>query len=305
MSSDAPGYELVRSGFAALVGRPNAGKSTLLNALVGEKVAIVSSTPQTTRHRLRGIVDRDDAQIVFVDTPGLHRPHDALGEELNRSAVLALADVDVACLVIDASAPVGPGDRWVAHRVRESQAAKVLVLTKVDLVKPKDLERQLEVASSLAEFDDVVACSGRTGFNVDGVANAVVRLLPEGPRYFPRDMRTDQPVEVLVAELIRERVLHLTREEVPHSVGVVVEDIAREREGLLRVSARIYVERDSQKGIIVGRDGEMIKRIGSEARPGIERVLGEHVFLELRVKVKRDWRRDAASIRRFGYGEGL
>ncbi len=305
MSPDAPGYELVRSGFAALVGRPNAGKSTLLNALVGEKVAIVSSTPQTTRHRLRGIVDRDDAQIVFVDTPGLHRPHDALGEELNRSAVLALADVDIACLVIDASAPVGPGDRWVAHRVQEADAAKVLVLTKVDLVKPKELERQLALASTLAEFDDVVACSGRTGFNVDGVANAVARLLPEGPRYFPRDMRTDQPLEVLVAELIRERVLHLTREEVPHSVGVVVEDIAREREGLVRVSARIYVERDSQKGIIVGRDGEMIKRIGSEARPGIERVLGEHVFLELRVKVKRDWRRDAASIRRFGYGEGL
>ncbi|MBC7266492.1 MAG: GTPase Era [Coriobacteriia bacterium] len=305
MSAEAPSYEIVRSGFAALVGRPNAGKSTLLNALVGEKVAIVSATPQTTRHRLRGIVDRDDAQIVFVDTPGLHRPHDALGEELDRSAVLALNDVDVACLVVDASAPVGPGDRWVGHRVQECDAAKVLVLTKVDLVKPKDLERQMEVAQTLAEFDDVVACSGRTGFNVDGVANAVVRLLPEGPRYFPRDMRTDQPIEVLIAELVRERVLHLTREEVPHAVGVVVEDVAPEREGLVRVSARIYVERESQKGIIIGKDGEMIRRIGSEARPGIERVLGEHVFLDLRVKVKRDWRRDAASIRRFGYGEGL
>lgn len=305
MTQEGPAYEVVRSGFAALVGRPNAGKSTLLNALVGEKVAIVSSTPQTTRHRLRGIVDRDDAQIVFVDTPGLHRPHDALGEELNRSAVLALADVDVACLVIDASAAVGPGDRWVAHRVHESRSAKVLVLTKADLVKPKDLERQIAAASSLADFDDVVACSARTGFNVTGVINAVARLLPEGPRYFPRDVRTDQPLEVLVAELVRERVLHLTREEVPHSVGVVVEDMAREREGLMRVSARIYVERDSQKGIIVGRDGETIKRIGSESRPAIERVLGQHVFLDLRVKVKRDWRRDASSIRRFGYGEGL
>ncbi|MCX8007668.1 MAG: GTPase Era [Coriobacteriia bacterium] len=305
MTGPGAAHEVVRSGFAALVGRPNAGKSTLLNALVGEKVAIVSSTPQTTRHRLRGIVDEDDAQIVFVDTPGLHRPHDALGEELNRSAVLALSDVDVACLVIDASAPVGPGDRWVAHRVKESGAAKVLVLTKVDLVKPNELERQMAVARDLAEFDDVVACSGRTGFNVEGVKNAVVRLLPEGPRYFPREMRTDQPIEVLVAEMIRERVLHLTREEVPHAVGVVVEDISREREGLVRVTARIYVERESQRGIIVGKDGEMIKRIGTEARPAIERVLGEHVFLDVRVKVKRDWRRDASSIRRFGYGEGL
>jgi GTP-binding protein Era len=305
VSAAPPTYELVRSGFAALVGRPNAGKSTLLNAVVGEKVAIVSSTPQTTRHRLRGIVDRDDAQVVFVDTPGLHRPHDALGEELNRSAVLALNDVDVACLVIDAAAPVGPGDRWVAHRVRECGAAKVLVLTKADLVKPRDLERQMELAQTLAEFDDVVVCSGRTGFNVSGLVNAVVRLLPEGPRYFPRDMRTDQPIEVLIAELIRERVLHLTREEVPHAVGVVVEDVAEERDGLLRVAARIYVERESQKGIIIGKDGEMIRRIGSEARPGIERVLGERVFLDVRVKVKRDWRRDSASIRRFGYGEGL
>jgi GTP-binding protein Era len=305
VSAEAPSFEVVRSGFAALVGRPNAGKSTLLNALVGEKVAIVSSTPQTTRHRLRGIVDRDDAQVVFVDTPGLHRPHDALGEELNRSAVLALSDVDVACLVIDASAPVGPGDRWVAHRVQECSAAKVLVLTKVDLVKPKELDRQMAVAKTLADFDDVVACSGRTGFNVNGVVNAVVRLLPEGPRYFPRDMRTDQPVEVLIAELIRERVLHLTREEVPHAVGVVVDDIAEERGGVLRVSALVYVERESQKGIIIGKDGEMIRRIGSEARPGIERIVGAHVFLDLRVKVKRDWRRDASSIRRFGYGEGL
>ncbi|MCL4078998.1 GTPase Era [Coriobacteriia bacterium Es71-Z0120] len=305
MSAEASSFEVVRSGFAVLVGRPNAGKSTLLNALVGEKVAIVSSTPQTTRHRLRGIVDRDDAQVVFVDTPGLHRPHDALGEELNRSAVLALSDVDVACLVIDASAPVGPGDRWVAHRVQECSAAKVLVLTKVDLVKPKELDRQMAVAQTLADFDDIVACSGRTGFNVNGVVNAVVRLLPEGPRYFPRDMRTDQPVEVLIAELIRERVLHLTREEVPHAVGVVVDDIAEERGGVLRVSALIYVERESQKGIIIGKDGEMIRRIGSEARPGIERIVGAHVFLDLRVKVKRDWRRDASSIRRFGYGEGL
>ncbi len=297
--------EEIRSGFAALVGRPNAGKSTLLNALVGEKVAIISTTPQTTRHRLRGIVDRDDAQIVFVDTPGLHRPHDALGEELNRSSLLALKDVDVACLVIDASAPVGPGDRFVAHRVRESGAHAVLIVNKADLVKPRELERQLEHARTLADFDDEVVCSARTGFNVEGVMAAVARLLPVGPRYFPRDMRTDQPLEVMLAEFIRERVLHLTREEVPHAIGVAIEDIERVSEELVRVHAVIYCERESQKGIIIGKGGEMIRRIGSGARIDLERLLGSHVYLDLRVKVRKDWRRDAAQIRRFGYGEGL
>ncbi|MEN6430507.1 MAG: GTPase Era [Coriobacteriales bacterium] len=297
--------ETVKSGFVALVGRPNAGKSTLVNALTGRKVAIVSDTPQTTRHRLRAIVDLDDAQIIFVDTPGLHKPYDALGEELNRSSMLALADVDVACLVIDSAAPVGPGDRWVAHRVAEADARKVLVLTKADLVKPRELERQLAVARGLAEFDDVVVCSARTGFNVKGVVEAVKRLLPEEPRYFPRDMATDQPIEVLLAEFIRERVLHLTHDEVPHAVGVVIEDMTRESDELTRIEAVIYVERESQKGIIIGKGGEMIRRIGTDARVDLEHLLGTQVFLDLRVKVKRDWRRDATQIKRFGYGEGL
>ena len=296
--------EIVKSGFVALVGRPNAGKSTLVNALVGSKVAIISDTPQTTRHRLRAIVDLEDAQIVFVDTPGLHKPQDALGEELNRSSMLALADVDVACLVIDGSAPIGPGDRWVAHRVAEAKGHKVLIITKADIVKARELEKQLAVARGLGKFDEVVVCSARTGFNVEGVIESVKHLLPDGPRYFPRDMPTDQSVEVMLAEFIRERILHLTHDEVPHAIGVSIEDMTRESDDLTHIEAVIFVERESQKGIIVGKGGEMIKKIGTDARVDLERLLGTRVYLDLRVKVKRDWRRDANQIKRFGYGEG-
>lgn len=297
---------LVRSGFVALVGRPNAGKSTLTNALVGAKVAITSDTPQTTRHRLRAVLDTDDAQIVIVDTPGLHKPHDALGEELNRSSLLALSDVDVACLVIDASVKVGKGDKWVAHRVLESKSRKVLVLTKADLVKPEEMAERLQFARSLGEFDDEVVLSAVEGFNLGGFVETVKRLLPEGPRYFPRDMPTDQPLEVMLAEFVREKVLRNTRDEVPHAIGVEIEDLEADDAGeLTTVRAVIYVERDSQKGIIIGKGGEMIRRIGTEARGDLERLLGTKVYLDLRVKVKKDWRRDASQIRRFGYGEGL
>ncbi len=288
------------------MGRPNAGKSTLVNAVVGSKVAITSDTPQTTRHRLRAILDREDAQVVFVDTPGLHKPHDALGEELNRSALLAIADVDVACLVIDATKPVGRGDQWVAQHVAATKGARVLVLTKADAASAEQVRRQLETARTLAEFHDEVVVSAVEGFNVDGFVEVVVRLLPDGPRYFPRDMRTDQSFEVMIAEFVREKVLRSTFDEVPHAVGVVLDDLQwDDKADLVRVYAVVYVERDSQKGIIIGAGGEMIKRIGVEARGDLERLLGRHVFLDLRVKVKKDWRRDASQIRRFGYGEGL
>ncbi|MDZ4654858.1 MAG: GTPase Era [Coriobacteriia bacterium] len=297
---------LVRSGFVTLVGRPNAGKSTLTNALVGVKVAITSDTPQTTRHRLRAVVDLEDAQIVIVDTPGMHKPQDALGEELNRSSMMALSDVDVACLVIDASVKVGKGDKWVAHRVLESSAKKVLVLTKADLVSQEEMAERLHFAQGLGEFDDVVVLSAVEGFNLGGFVETVKRFLPEGPRYFPRDMSTDQPLGVMLAEFIREKILRNTRDEVPHAIGVEIEDLEVSDTGeLTTVQAVIYVERDSQKGIIIGKGGEMIRRIGTEARGDLERLLGTKVFLDLRVKVKKDWRRDASQIRRFGYGEGL
>ncbi len=298
--------EQVHSGFAALIGRPNTGKSTLVNAVVGSKVAITSDTPQTTRHRLRAILDRDDAQVVFVDTPGLHKPHDALGEELNRSALMAISDVDVACLVIDATKPVGRGDEWVARHVAAARSKRILVLTKADIATSEKVERQLVAARKLADFDDEVVVSAVEGFNVDGFVEAVVRFLPDGPRYFPRDMRTDQPLEVMIAEFVREKVLRSTFEEVPHAVGVVVEDLEwDDKADLARMRATIFVERESQKGIIIGAGGEMIKRIGIEAREDLERLVGRKVYLELRVKLKKDWRRDATQIRRFGYGEGL
>ncbi len=297
---------LVRSGFAALVGRPNSGKSTLLNAVVGTKVAIVSERPQTTRHRLRGVVDRDDAQLVLVDTPGLHRPVDALGEELNRSGLMALQGVDVACLLIDASAKVGRGDEWVARRVAEAGVPSVLVITKVDLTDDAAVASQLAAARRLGSFDEEVALSALTGFNIEGLVAAVSGLLPLGPRYFPRDMTTDQPLEVMLAEFVREKVVQSTRDEVPHAVGVAIDEIEHsERTGMTTVRAVIFVETESQKGIVIGSGGSMVRRIGTEARVDLERLLGGDVYLDLRVKVKRGWRRDASQIRRFGYGDGL
>jgi GTP-binding protein Era len=304
--SDETAYEQVRSGFVALVGRPNAGKSTLVNALVGEKVAIVSDKPQTTRHRIRAILDTDDAQIVLVDTPGLHKPHDALGEELNRSALMSLRDVDVACMVLDLSQPVGGGDRWVAAHLAATSAKRVLVLTKADLPSTVSIEKRIADASALLPFDDVVVLSAKEGFNLQGFVTVVSAMLPLGPRFFPRDMTSDQPEEVVVAELVREKVLWHTRDEVPHSVGVAIDELRYdEARGTTLVHATIYVERDSQQGIVVGSGGAMVKRIGTEARKDLETLFGTKVYLDLAVRVRKDWRSDGAQIERFGYGEGL
>jgi len=298
--------DAVRSGFVAVVGRPNAGKSTLVNALVGVKVAITSEMPQTTRHRLRAVIDRDDAQVVLVDTPGIHKPVDALGEEVNRSSMLALADVDVIALCVDATAAVGPGDRWIAQRVFGRDTPCVLVITKADAARDGMVENQLAAGRALGQFADEVVLSAMSGFNLEGFVSAVVRLLPLGPRFFPRDMRTDQSTEVMLAELVREKVLRHTRDEVPHAVGVALDELRYdERRALHTVRSTVYVERDSQKGIIIGKGGEMVRLIGTEARGDLERLLGGKVYLDLRVKVKKDWRRDSSQIKRFGYGEGL
>lgn len=297
---------LFRSGFVALVGRPNAGKSTLTNALVGQKIAITSDTPQTTRHRLRAIVDREDSQIVLVDTPGLHKPHDALGEELNRSALKALEDVDVVAMLVDATQPVGGGDRWVAQHVAKARAAhRILVLTKADIAKADQMDKQLKIAQGLVKFDDIVVVSAKKDFNLGGFIETVVRFLPEGPRWFPPGMPTDQTIDVMISEFIREKILRTTFDEVPHAVGVAIDELEQDdKHDITRIYATVYVERDSQKGIIIGKGGEAIKRVGTEARMDLERLLGNRVFLDLKVKVKKDWRRDASQIRRFGYGEG-
>lgn len=299
---DFNGY---KSGFVTLVGRPNAGKSTLLNAIMGKKIAITSNTAQTTRHRFRAVKTTDAYQLVIVDTPGIHKPHDALGEELNTSALKALEDVDVVAMLVDASQPVGTGDEWVARQVAGVDTAKVLVLSKTDLVDDAELGRQRELAMGLAAWDDVVTCSAATGEGVDAFVESVVGLMPEGPRWFPDDMETDQPIEVVVAEFIREKILRSFRDEIPHAIGVQTEEMRYTRKkDLYSIRAIIYTEHDSQKGMIIGKGGSAIKRIGTEARTDLERILGCRVYLDLSVKVKKNWRRDANQIRRFGYGEG-
>ena len=267
-----PGF---RSGFVALVGRPNAGKSTLLNACYGKKVAITSPVAQTTRRRMRAVVNRPGYQLVFVDTPGIHKPKDGLGSELNKSALFELNDVDVVAFLIDATKPIGRGDAWVAERVKSARSKKVLVLTKADEADPAQVMEQLKAAHEFMEYDDEIVTSSVKNFNVDAFIETVARFLPEGPRWFPEDMGTDASDETLVAEFVREKVL--------------------------RVHATIYVEREGQKGIIIGKGGEMIKHIGIDARRDLERIFGTQVFLELDVKVKAGWRDDEAQIRRFGY----
>lgn len=297
--------ENFKSGFVTLVGRPNAGKSTLLNAIMGKKIAITSNTVQTTRHRFRAALSRDDFQMVIVDTPGLHKPQDALGEELNTSALKALEDVDVVALLIDCSKPIGKGDRWVAEQVKRSRAKKICVLSKTDIASPEQISKQREAAEALMPWDAMVALSAESGRNVDAFVEEVEYLLPQGPAWFPRDMETDQPIEVVVAEFVREKILRTFHDEVPHAIGVAVDEMEYvKKTDLTRIHAIVYVERDSQKGIIIGKRGAAIKQIGSEARADLEQLLGTRVFLDLMVKVKKNWRRDASQIRRFGYGEG-
>lgn len=289
-----------RSGFVALVGRPNAGKSTLMNACMGTKMAITSPVAQTTRRRMRGVVRREGVQIVFVDTPGLHKPHDSLGSELNKSALAELGDVDVLCFLIDASQPIGRGDAWVAERVAKSPAKRILVLTKADLASPERVLEQISAARELCEFDDVIVLSATEWFNVDSFIDLVASYLPEGPKWFPDTMSTDASDDTIVAEFVREKLLMRTREEVPHSVGVICDSMERRR-GVLHVHAVIYVEREGQKGIIIGKKGEMLKHVGIDARRDLERIFGCKVFLELEVRVKPNWREDAREIRRLGY----
>ena len=282
-----------KSGFVTLVGRPNAGKSTLLNAIMGKKIAITSNTAQTTRHRFRAVHTTDAVQMIIVDTPGLHKPQDALGEELNTSAIKALEDVDVVAMLIDASKPIGRGDEWVAAQVRAAKgSAKICVLSKTDLASDAEISAQREAAEKLCDWDAMVALSAETGRNVDAFVEEVQFLLPEGPAWFPADMETDQPLEVMVAEFIREKILRNFFDEVPHAIGVAVEDTEFEAEPVPH-HAVIYVERDSQKGIIIGKRRAAIKRIGtglarngaSARREGVFGSVGEGA---------QNWRRDAS-----------
>ncbi len=291
-----------RSGFAGIIGRPNVGKSTLLNNLVHRKLAIISEKPQTTRNKIRAILTRDDAQVIFVDTPGFHKPKNALGERLNRAVRETLGEVDVVVFILDGTKTVGRGDLFIAGEIANLDTPVIAVLNKIDCLTPDRVEAEKAVVKKLGEFREVIALSAKTSENVHALIEAIVELLPEGPTYYPEDVVSEQPESFVVGELVREKVLQLTREEVPHSVAVMVDEMEkREDRDLVDIDATIYVERESQKGIIIGKGGRMLKEIGSRARQEIERLLGNQVFLNLQVKVEKDWSKRPEILKRFGY----
>ena len=287
------------SGFAAIVGRPNVGKSTLMNAMVGEKVAIVSNRPQTTRNRIMGVCTQEGSQIVFLDTPGLHTPRHRLGEYMMQSAKDALNGIDALIVMVDATA-VGKQDRAVVQDMSAHKVKKVLVLNKIDLI-PKENLLALIASFSECGYDDIVPLSARTGDGLEHLRQLLVSYLPEGPQYFPSDAITDQPERVICAELIREKALYHLKDEVPHGIGVEMMGMNKESEDFMEIHATIYCERDAHKGIIIGKRGSMLQLIGTEARRDIEALLGLHVNLKLWVKVRPDWRNRMDDLRTLGY----
>ena len=305
--------EEFRSGFVTLVGRPNVGKSTLLNHLVGSKVAIVSDRPQTTRTAIRGVRTTPDNQIVFVDTPGIHKPRTPLGERTNERAVATLGEVDVVCLLVEADAPIGAGDRFVAGLVHQVPTPKLLVVNKIDRAgKPAIVEHLATAARDLGDFDAYLPLSARTGDGIAALLGEIESRLPEGPRYYPEGTVTDQPETFVAAELVREKLLAVARDELPHSITVSVEELediqdadagadADDADVILRLRADISVECDSQKGIVIGRGGRVLKDAGTAARQELEALLGVRVYLETRVRVERDWQRRAHALDRLGY----
>lgn len=309
--SEADRYEVDvpsghRSGFVAVIGRPNVGKSTLVNYLVGQKVAIVSPKPQTTRNRILGILTREQFQVIFVDTPGLHRPHHKLGKAMVAAATHAIPDADVVLFVLDGSVPPRSEDRMIADLLGEqTKAPVVLVLNKMDLLRADKVKPHTEAYWALVpDHHAWMMTTATKGQNLDKLLDLVIDALPEGPPYYPGDQVTDQAERDIAAELIREQVLRHTRQEVPHAVAVVVEEFKEQESGAFFVAANVFVEKRSQKGIIIGRNGQMMRKIGAAARKEIERMVGGRIYLDLWVKVRKDWRRDEVELRRLGYDVG-
>jgi GTP-binding protein Era len=289
-----------RAGFACFVGRPNAGKSTLTNAIIGQKIAITSSKPQTTRHVIRGVLHRADAQLVLVDTPGMHRPRTLLGERLNDLVRTTWSEVDVIGLCIPADEPVGKGDKFISAEIAELKAKVVAVVTKTDLVGKQVLAEQLLAVSQIGDFADIVPVSAVSGSQLNVLVDVMVGHLPASPQLYPDDMLTDEPEHVLIAEMIREAALEGVRDELPHSIAVLVEEIIPE-ERLTRIFADLYVERPSQKAIVIGAGGARLKEIGATARAHIEDLVGGKVYLDLHVRVAKEWQRDPKLLRRLGF----
>jgi GTP-binding protein Era len=298
-----PGH---RSGFVAVIGRPNVGKSTLMNRIVGQKVAIVSPKPQTTRSRIIGILTREEVQVIFVDTPGLHRPRHELGRAMVATATRSIPDADVVLFMVDVSVPPTDEDRMIAGLIREhTEAPVILVLNKMDLLPAEKVKPHTEAYWELVPYrHEWMMTVATQGVNLDKLLDQIVGALPEGPRYYPGDQVTDQTERQIAAELVREQVLRFIRQEVPHAVAVVVEEFKEREGGAIYVAATVFVEKESQKGIVIGRGGRMLRKIGSAARPEIERMTGGRVFLDLWVKVRKGWRRDERELRRLGYDSG-
>jgi GTPase len=292
-----------RSGFVTLVGRPNSGKSTLLNRLVGEKVSIVTDKPQTTRSVIRGIVTKPEGQIVFLDTPGIHKPVHRMNNLMMKAVREAIHEVDVVALMIDCSQPFGRGDQFVVELVNTISVPKVLILNKIDKVRKTELLPMIERYSKLANFAEIIPMSALRDANVEGLITVLMKFLPEGPFYYPDDQISDRPERAITAEIIREKLIEFTEDELPYATAVTV-DHFEEGEKLHRIFATIHVERETQKGIVIGKKGQLLKEVGTAARKDLEKFLGRQVYLELRVKVTSGWRDDERALKDFGVGEG-
>jgi GTP-binding protein Era len=290
-----------RSGLVALIGRPNVGKSTLLNALLGRKLAIISDRPQTTRTVIRGVLHRPEGQAVLLDTPGLHKPQTLLGQRLNDLVRHTLAEVDVICFLVDAAAGVGRGDRFLADELRTIRTPVLAAVNKTDTAARVKVVQALDAAGKLGDFAEIVPISARTGDQVDLLADLLVGQLPEGPPLYPEEQDADEPEDHLIAEVVREKALALVRDELPHSIAVLVEETEQDPNGLLTIRANLYVERPSQKAIVVGKGGSVLREIGTRARTELEALLSARIYLDLHVKVAKEWQRDPKQLARLGF----
>ena len=292
-----------KSGFVSIIGRPNVGKSTFVNRVIGHKIAIMSDKAQTTRNKIQGVMTRDDAQIIFIDTPGIHKPKHKLGDYMMRVAKNTLSEIDAIMFMVNVNEDIGRGDEYIMEMLKNVKTPIFLVLNKIDLVHPDTLMPKIEQYQSYMDFTDIIPISALEGLNVDHFIDVLKSFLPEGPKYYPDNQISDHPEQFVVSEIIREKILHLTSEEIPHAIGVNVDRMIKEDEDRVSIEATIYVERDSQKGIVIGKGGKKLKEVGKRARRDIEMLLGSKVYLELWVKVQRDWRNKVNFIRQIGYVE--
>ena len=292
-----------KSGFVSIIGRPNVGKSTFVNRVIGHKIAIMSDKAQTTRNKIQGVMTRDDAQIIFIDTPGIHKPKHKLGDYMMRVAKNTLSEIDAIMFMVNVNEDIGRGDEYIMDMLRNVKTPVFLVLNKIDLVHPDSLMPRIEAYQKYMNFTEIVPISALEGLNVDHFIDVLKSHLPEGPKYYPDDQISDHPEQFVVSEIIREKILHLTSEEIPHAIGVNVDRMIKENEDRVRIEATIYVERDSQKEIVIGKGGKKLKEVGKRARHDIEMLLGSKVYLELWVKVQKDWRNKVNFIRQIGYIE--